>query len=715
MWFFLVPGEMFIGFYLAPPRLRLRTWIPVAAGFLLFSVFVFSGFSSHSFLYMGAGLASFLLTAIIFHAGYRGYQIAIFEPFFLGLLYWKMLSFSRAAESIARESAGFTQVLFILIVFAFLLHGMVLYLAAYQNAKRGGRRRELFIFLTLVVPAALLIVLLIPANFISHSVVFNILKKEPKPQPIPLDQIAEGVEGGNLLSFERLRDQRLRGGEHGGLMRDGENQGQQFAEDLYPGGKQNMLEGVPSDAWSNRGTGTGGDNKQYAVMIIGGELDPIYVADGYYGEFDPQLGFLLTRNQVLNDLTGIRLIETWKDRGILPDKKRYPRSIFYLSTLSERVLAYRPYKIEPTVLNKRYHPFDYSYNAVSNISMSHSRDWLSVSGLSGLDRQSLKSYLEVPLAEEVRVSFENYLREAVGEKAGYFERIQAIFNSYSTFQYELGFADDVSVAKLESFLLRNKRGDCTEFSNTTAILARLAGIPSRVVTGYLASRNLQTLAHLRGLLMIREVVEPLKNYPLRNLYLVTTAHRHSWVQLYMPGYGWVDFDPTSYAIPPVGVGNPNEMNVVIPIIRIEEGTPIFQFPWGLMLRGFLLLAVVLTICLYVYRYGKELYLRLLSGKENTQSLRALYVLLLMRLSTSGYALKAPWSTPLEYAQAYPELGRFASIYTTLRFREHFQEGEKKRLWKDVRESYREALSLSKRRGLFKALRRLFSLRGLYYR
>ncbi|NIQ18258.1 MAG: hypothetical protein GTN43_05615, partial [Candidatus Aenigmarchaeota archaeon] len=82
-------------------------------------------------------------------------------------------------------------------------------------------------------------------------------------------------------------------------------------------------------------------------------MEPVYAADGYYGKFDPQRGFLLSRDQKLNDLTFTRLLETWQERDTSGDMKRFPQEIFYLSTLPDRVLAYKPNRIEPTVLNRK--------------------------------------------------------------------------------------------------------------------------------------------------------------------------------------------------------------------------------------------------------------------------------------------------------------------------------------------------------------------------
>ncbi len=135
----------------------------------------------------------------------------------------------------------------------------------------------------------------------------------------------------------------------------------------------------------------------------------------------------------------------------------------------------------------------------------------------------------------------------------------------------------------------------------------------------------------------------------------------------------------------------------------------------LIMRTFLFLAVVVLVGLYIYRYSMELHLKRLAGKKDEYSLRALYTLLLMKLSSNGYTLKDPSTTALEYASAHPELERFADLYTTLRYRSIYEPDQKKKLLHEIRSSYRKALDRGKKPGILGALKRITSLRGLYYR
>ena len=389
--------------------------------------------------------------------------------------------------------------------------------------------------------------------------------------------------------------------------------------------------------------------------------------------------------------------------------------MFFLSTESRRYLPYEPQAVQPTILNKIYHPFDFSYVSLSDISQSTPSEWSRIIGLNDRDREALATYLETELTDDIRQDVTAYFSSIVTDDQSYYERLNAILQSFSTFQYNIGFTDDVSVSHIVDFLLDTKDGDCTEFSNSTAILARMAGIPSRVVTGYLASSNLQTRMHIQGLLALQQVIEPLQQYPVENLFLVTTAHRHSWVQVYMPGYGWVDVETTATAIPPAAGFDPNSMDIVIPIIEPENvSNRSFEFPWLLALQALLVLMVAGVVGAYVFRYGRMLYLRSLASGESARSLRALYSLLLMRLAVEGYPIKSGSDTSVEYATDHPELETFAGLYTRLRYREYFTGVERAEELGKLKDEYQQIVRTARRRGLPGFVRRVFSLRDLRY-
>ena len=716
LWFFLVPAEMVIAFFFAPPKMRFSAWLLVAVAPVIVVLAVASGFDSSVLLIIGGAIASFVLTAFIFKVGARLRGLFVLEQFALGYIYYQILSFSRSSETAAADSAGLTQAILMLLVVAFLAHSLILYLSTHRRHESHDRRlwKEAGLFAGVAVPLILVFSVLLPPDFVEHQIVENLLNNEAQPQPIPVDETGNGLEQGNLQS-ENPMDGLFPPG-FSSDPQDAQGGGQQPGESEDQAGGESQLQGIPADQWvTQQGSGQG-DQGQRAVMVVAADRESVYAADEYFGRFDSVGGFVPTPEEPLNRLTNLRLVDTWSERPIFQDRAREPFDVYFFSSIPDRVVAYHPIQIEPTILDRRFHPFNYSYHVVSEINTVPYREWGNVRGLSESEREQFAPYLELDMPAEYEASFREFYEENVAPAEGYFDRVDAILRSFSTYQYELGFDDDVSVAKMERFLTTIQSGDCTEFSNTAAILGRMAGIPTRVVTGWLASRGLQTQAHMQGLMMLREQMAPLQEFPLSELFLVTTSHRHSWVQFYMPGYGWVDFETTAFAIPPEPGQNPNQMRVVIPLLEDQtELYPERQFPWLAVAQILLFSAVTIVVGLYLFRYGRELYLRRVSKGSGPKAARALYLLLLMKLAAAGYEVKRPSLTPMEYSHEYPETREFASRYTRLKYRTAATEGEQDELLRDLSGRYGEVVKRSRRGGLGGLLKRTFSLKGLYYR
>jgi transglutaminase-like putative cysteine protease len=101
------------------------------------------------------------------------------------------------------------------------------------------------------------------------------------------------------------------------------------------------------------------------------------------------------------------------------------------------------------------------------------------------------------------------------------------------FAYSLRTKTGDSGSALVDFL-KNREGFCQQYAAAMAVMLRQAGVPSRVVLGYMHSQ------------------------PDRNgNFTVTTFDAHAWVEAYFAGIGWIPFDPT----PPGGLagGKPGDL------------------------------------------------------------------------------------------------------------------------------------------------------------
>ena len=90
------------------------------------------------------------------------------------------------------------------------------------------------------------------------------------------------------------------------------------------------------------------------------------------------------------------------------------------------------------------------------------------------------------------------------------------------FTYTLQMPDHEPADPLAHFLFERKKGHCEYFASAMAILLRLRGIPSRVVTGFQGSDE----------------------DPINGWSVIRASDAHSWVEAYIADRGWVVFDPT---------------------------------------------------------------------------------------------------------------------------------------------------------------------------
>lgn len=80
---------------------------------------------------------------------------------------------------------------------------------------------------------------------------------------------------------------------------------------------------------------------------------------------------------------------------------------------------------------------------------------------------------------------------------------------------------------VDRFLFETRRGYCEHFASSFALLMRLAGIPARIVLGYLGGAHNTLSGH----------------------FLVLQSDAHAWTEVWLEGRGWTRVDPTA-VIPP---------------------------------------------------------------------------------------------------------------------------------------------------------------------
>ena len=138
-----------------------------------------------------------------------------------------------------------------------------------------------------------------------------------------------------------------------------------------------------------------------------------------------------------------------------------------------------------------------------------------------LSEKQLGNYLQLPksldpriksLAEEITRGAQTPLEKAV--------RVEAHLKR--NYDYTLSLTWNPGTDALGTFLFSAKSGHCEYFASAMAVLLRAAGVPTRIVNGFLMGEY----------------------NPVGDTYIVRQSDAHSWVEVYLPGSEWTEFDPT---------------------------------------------------------------------------------------------------------------------------------------------------------------------------
>lgn len=117
------------------------------------------------------------------------------------------------------------------------------------------------------------------------------------------------------------------------------------------------------------------------------------------------------------------------------------------------------------------------------------------------------------------------MRERAGSDAAFIAAVLAKFRDEEYF-YTLE-PPRLGLDSVDDFLFNTRRGFCEHFASAFTVLARAAGIPARVVTGYQGGEY----NPMNGYLRIRQ------------------SDAHAWSEVWLEGRGWERVDPTAAVAP----------------------------------------------------------------------------------------------------------------------------------------------------------------------
>lgn len=117
------------------------------------------------------------------------------------------------------------------------------------------------------------------------------------------------------------------------------------------------------------------------------------------------------------------------------------------------------------------------------------------------------------------------LRAELASDAAMVERVLTMFREQQFF-YTLE-PPVLGAHAVDEFLFETRRGFCEHYASSFTALMRAAGIPARVVTGYMGG----DINELGGYLVVRD------------------SDAHAWSEVWLAGRGWVRVDPTAAVAP----------------------------------------------------------------------------------------------------------------------------------------------------------------------
>jgi hypothetical protein len=160
-----------------------------------------------------------------------------------------------------------------------------------------------------------------------------------------------------------------------------------------------------------------------------------------------------------------------------------------------------------------------SYMAVSTIALAEE----AAMRLAGDDYPEWTDrYLQLPddLPQRVR----DLAQEVTAEYDNDYDRAAALEAYLREYPYNEQIQEPPqNVDRVDHFLFDMREGYCNYYASSMVVMARSLGIPSRLAAGYARGdweRDAQA-------------------------YRVRQHHSHAWVEVFLPRFGWIEFEPTS--------------------------------------------------------------------------------------------------------------------------------------------------------------------------
>jgi transglutaminase-like putative cysteine protease len=223
-----------------------------------------------------------------------------------------------------------------------------------------------------------------------------------------------------------------------------------------------------------------------------------------------------------------------------------------------------------------------------------------------------KRYLNLPDTVPQRVR--DLALDLTANQVTIYDRAMAIQTYLRQFPYSLDVPAPPRPREVSDYFIFDlKKGYCDYFATSMVVLARAAGLPARLVTGY--STGVYDYDNDR--------------------FVVVQANAHAWVEIYFPNIGWVEFEPTTNLapIPHPGEAPTSDQTVAAAPTPAPQVAPkMFTINWAvlggpLQTLGWIAAGIILLLALLPFESW------LLYFRPADQAVRTIY----NRLYRRGYS------------------------------------------------------------------------------
>lgn len=265
--------------------------------------------------------------------------------------------------------------------------------------------------------------------------------------------------------------------------------------------------------------------------------------------------------------------------------------------------------------------------------------------------------------------------------------------------------------KVDYILFDLKEAYCDYYATSMIVMLRSQGIPARLAAGY-----------------ARGQTETLDDQS--QAYLVKSKDAHSWVEVFFPSYGWIEFEPTAAQPVIARFFDPNADSATNllnntppedPIDRVQDVEALGNLPedtpqpqsvnlpfWGEItipgassLRTIIVFAIILGLIIIAWQIFSKFFVPHTSQEtsKNAPSTQSIYNAML-KLSAWMGAKKQPWQTSYEHSKnlrhriptAEPEIDLITSEYVQNIFSAHQNAGTETRsqllnAWEKIRPQF----------------------------